>query len=123
MTVNDRSVAIRYLSRMVHDDHLGFEPFSVQARVIVGIGTHVPTMDVTGSHSLDTEPHVVARQTLCKRQVVHLDALAFCQNSNGPKLNLHPWRQHSSFNSSTSNGSYSLDFVAVLDWNSERHIC
>ena len=43
--VKNRTVALLDDARMVHDDHLGSEPFCVLSRVVISVGCHIASFD------------------------------------------------------------------------------
>jgi len=119
VTIQDGTVAIGDLSRMIHDDDLGGEVLGSLGRVILGVTRHVSSPQVLDGDVLDVEANIVSWSSLRKRFVMHFNGLDFSGQVDRGKGDDHPGLNDSSFHTTNGYSSDTTDLVNVLKWKTE----
>jgi hypothetical protein len=114
VAVQHWGVAVANLSRVVHDDDLGGEAGSLLGRVILGVGGHIPTLQILHSNVLHVEANIVTRKGLLESLVVHLHRLHLSSQTAGTKGNNHTRLDDTGLNTANRDSSNTTNLVHIL---------
>jgi hypothetical protein len=119
VAVEDWCVAWHDLLGVVHDDDVGSEMFTTLWSVIGGITDNVTLFDVLSRKTADVETDIVAWNGFNELFVVHFNRFYFSSLSSWCKDDNHAWDELARFDTTSWDGSDTVNFVDVLDWEAE----
>lgn len=137
VAIEDWSVSVSDLSRVVHENDLGVEGLSTLWWVVLGVTGNVTTADFLDGNVLDVEADVVSWETLSELLVMlekmlvkvqsvksrkvtyHLDGLDFSGDTSWGEGDNHSWLDDTGLNTSDWNSANTTDLVNILEWETE----
>lgn len=117
MAVNDWGVSFFDGSWVVHNNYLSNELLYLFRRVIQGIPGYKSSFDLV-SFQFHVESNIVSWVGGLDLLVVHLDGFDLASEISWSNHNVGFLLKNPSLHTSDSDGSVSLDFVDIVDWNS-----
>lgn len=115
VTVQDGTVSVRDLSRMVQHDDLGREVGGPFGWVALGVSSNVSSSDFLDGNVLNVETNIVSGSGFGQSFVVHLHRLDFSGQTNGGESDHHSGLDDSSLNSADGHSSDTTNFVDILE--------
>merc|ERR1719282_792878 len=119
VAIQNGTVSVADLSRMVQDNDLGGEVLSGTSGVVLGVGGDVSSLDVLDGNVLDVEANVVSGHGLGQRLVVHLYGLDFSGQVVRGEGNDHAGLDDTGRHTADGHSSNTADFVDVLEWQTK----
>lgn len=119
VAVEDGGVAGTDLTGVVENNDLGGERGSASRGVVLGVTSNVATTDVLDGNVLHVEADVVARNTLGKLLVVHLNGLDFSGDVGGSEGDNHAGLEDTSLDTADGDRADTANLVDVLERETE----
>merc|ERR1719361_3270434 len=119
MAIKDGSVTILDLTGMVEHDDLGDEHLGVRARVILGVGSDITSLDVLNGEVLHVEADVITGVGSLDLLVMHLDGLDLGGGVHGTEGDDHTGTEGTSLDTTDGHCSNTANLVDVLEGKTE----
>nr|GMC59369.1 translation elongation factor 1-alpha [Ipomoea batatas]GMC59382.1 translation elongation factor 1-alpha [Ipomoea batatas]GMC90180.1 translation elongation factor 1-alpha [Ipomoea batatas]GMD25341.1 translation elongation factor 1-alpha [Ipomoea batatas]GME11717.1 translation elongation factor 1-alpha [Ipomoea batatas] len=119
VAVENRSITVTNLTRVVHDDNLGGEVGGSFRWVILRVGSNVTTLEILHSNILHVESNIVTRKSLLKSFMVHLNRLNFSGQARRSEGDNHTRLEDTSLHTTHRDSSNTTNFVHILEWETE----
>ena len=119
MAIEDGGVSVADLSRVVHDDNLGFERHALFGGVVLGVGGDETSLDFLDGDVLDVETDVVSGYGLGHGFVMHLNRFNLSGQSSRSEGDNHVGFDDTGLDTSNGDCSNSTNFVDILEGKSE----
>jgi hypothetical protein len=120
VAIEDRGVASADLTGVVEDDDLGGERSGTHGGVVLGVTGNVATTNFLDGDVLHVEADIVARDTLGKLLVVHLDGLDFSGDVGRSESDDHAGLEDTGLDTADRNSSDTANLVHILEGKTER---
>jgi len=119
VAIEDGSVTILDLTRMVEHDDLRDEHLSICARVILGVGSDITSLDVLNGEVLHVEADVVTGVGSLDLLVMHLDGLDLGGDVHGAEGDDHTGTEGTSLDTTDGYCSDTTNLVDILEGKTE----
>lgn len=119
VAIQDWSISVRDLTRVVEDDNLGIEGLGTLWRIVLGVTSNVTTTDFLDGDVLDVETDVVSWETLDKLLVVHLDGLDFSGDTCWGEGDDHTGLDDTGLNTTDWHCANTTNLVDILEGKTE----
>lgn len=118
VAINDWGISFFDSSWVVNNDNLSKELLDLFRRVIQDVTSNKSSLDLVGLQ-FNIESYVVSWVGQINLLVVHLDGFNLASEIPWSEGDIGFFLKNTSLNPSDSNGTMSLDFVNIVDWNSQ----
>jgi len=119
MAIKDGSVTILDLTGMVEHDDLGDEHLGVCARVVLGVGGDIASLDVLNGEVLNVETNVITGEGSLDLLVMHLDGLDLGGDVHGAEGDDHTGTEGTSLDTTDGYCSDTTNLVDILEGKTE----
>lgn len=119
VTVQDWSVSVGNLTRVIQYNDLGCEVSSSLGGSGLGVSCYVSSSEFLDRDVLNVETNVVSGDSLGESFVVHLNGLNFSGETAWGECDNHTWLKDTSFNTTYWHSSNTTNFVNVLKRKTE----
>jgi len=119
VAIEDGSVSVLDLSGMVEDDNLSDEHLGVSARVVLGVGGDVTSLDVLDGEVLDVEANVITGVGGVDHLVMHLDGLDLSGGVHGSESDDHTGLDGAGLDTTDGHCADTANLVDILEGKSE----
>merc|ERR1719337_12970 len=119
MAIKDGSVTILDLTGMVEHDDLGDEHLGVCARVVLGVGGDIASLDVLNGEVLNVETNVITGEGGLDLLVMHLDGLDLSGDVHGAEGDDHTGTEGTSLDTTDGYCSDTTNLVDILEGKTE----
>merc|ERR1719431_1044063 len=123
VAIQDWTVPIGDLSRVVQDDDLSSEILHTRGWLVLRIRGNISSLDVLHRHVLDVEPNVVSGGGLGQGLVVHFDGLDLSGQHVGGESDDHTGLDDTCLHTAHWHCSNTSNFVDILEGKPERLVC
>jgi len=123
VAIKDWCVSSVDLTRVVQDNDLSGEVVGSLWWILLGVTGDVSSLDFLDGDVLHVEANVVTWKGLFQGLVMHLNGFYFSGETRWGKCGDKTWLDDTSFDTAHWNSSNTSDFVNILEWETERHVC
>jgi len=119
VAIEDGSVSVGDLTRVVQNDNLGVEGSSLLGGVVLGVRADVTAANILDGDVLDVESDVITGNTLLEDFVMHLDGLDLSGDTSGGEGDDHTGLDDTGLDTTDGNCSDTTDLVDILEGKTE----